>query len=42
MPLSEGPFVLAAPRGIGQVLAGDCKVFRREPAAEGIPRIHRA
>lgn len=42
MPDAESVFVFGGKGGIGEVLAGDGEIFRREAAAQRIAGIHRA
>ena len=40
MPVSQGEFIFDTPRAVGEVLAGNGEVFRRESATEGVAGVH--
>ena len=42
MPVSQGEFIAGTPGALGEVLAGNGEVFRREAAAEGVAGVHGA
>ena len=42
MPVSQGEFIFDTPRAVGEVLAGNGEVFRRESAAERVACVHGA